>query len=174
MKGLAPLMSSARTGGKEQDCWQTPETVLELVRYVAPITLDPCTSPGNPTGAQRFFTEAHDGLTRDWPAPAGWGLTFINPPYSKMDAWAPRIAEMAGVRRETIALLPARTDTKWWHTLIASRPHRVCFWKGRIKFNRPDGTPGQAAPFPSALLYWGADDATFARVFSERGWVTKA
>ena len=92
---------------------------------------------------------------------------FINPPYSQMKAWAECIAARAGVRREMIVLLPARTDTGWWHTLVAARPHAICFWTGRITFNRPDGTPGQSAPFPSALLYWGCDDATFARAWQD-------
>lgn len=165
------LMSSARTGEKEQDCWQTPSDVLDLVRAVAPIELDPCTSADNPTGAKHILTETENGLTSDW---LGSGLVFINPPYSQMKDWAARITRKAGVWREYVVLLPARTDTRWWHTLVEARPSRVCFWRGRIQFNRPDGTPGQSAPFPSAVLYWGADDQTFTRVFSNRGWVVRS
>lgn len=152
------------------DDWQTPEELLALVREVAPIELDPCTSLSNPTGARYALTEEQDGLDAWWP---GTGLVFCNPPYSQMRLWAGRIARSAGVKREIIALVPARTDTGWWHTLAQARPHAVCFWRGRIKFNRPDGTPGQSAPFPSALLYFGCDVATFARVFSSKGWIVK-
>lgn len=176
MKGQATLMASARTGEREQDHWCTPAAVLDLVRKVAPIDCDPCTNSANPTGAKHALGPEFgtDGLTAHWP---GFGLVYINAPYSQMAAWASRLAaqvERTGLRREYVALLPARTDTGWWHTLIRTRPHRVCFWKGRIKFLRPDGTPGQSAPFPSALLYWGADDLTFTRVFCERGWITRS
>lgn len=164
-------MSSARTGTKEQDAWQTPEEVLALVREVAPIDLDPCTSEDNPTGAKHFITEAQNGLQGFWP---GAGLVYVNAPYSRMRDWAERVGQASGPRREIIALVPARTDTRWWHRLVTYRPHAICFWQGRIKFNRPGGGPSQSAPFPSALLYWGCDDATFARVFSKRGWVVRS
>jgi phage N-6-adenine-methyltransferase len=175
VKGQAALMSSARTGENEQDCWQTPEEVLELVREVAPINLDPCTTRDNPTRAQLIWTDNKfdDALNNWWP---GEGLVYINPPYSQMAAWAKKLAyevKRSGMRREYIALLPARTDTRWWHELVEARPARVCFWKGRLKFNRPDGTPGQSAPFPSALLYYGADDQKFAQVFGPKGWVVR-
>lgn len=178
MKGQVALMSSARTGENEQDCWQTPEMLLELVREVAPIALDPCGAPGNPTQAQHVLhpdrlPPDNDGLTAYW---GHEGLVFLNPPYSQMAAWATRLAVetcRTSVRREYIALVPARTDTRWWHELVAARPARVCFWRGRLRFNKPSGEPGQAAPFPSAVLYYGPDDATFARVFGPKGWVVK-
>jgi phage N-6-adenine-methyltransferase len=172
----AALFSSARTGVKEQDNWQTPAEVLDLVRsFLKTIDLDPCTSPDNPTGAAHYLTEFENGLAPGaWP---GFGPVFINPPYSDMPQWAVKIADevaRTGLKREYIVLVPARTDTRWWHTLMAARPARVLFWKGRIKFNRPDGTPGMSAPFPSALLYFGADDLTFTRTFCDLGWIARS
>lgn len=170
------MMSSARTG-KGADDWCTPSEVLGLVRtfFRGSIGLDPCTNASNPTGAKHFLTgETYCGLAADW---LGFGPVYANPPYSQMAAWADKLArevKRTGLKREYIALLPARTDTKWWHVLMATRPARICFWKGRLKFNRPDGTPGQSAPFPSALVYWGADDLTFTRVFCERGWIARS
>lgn len=175
-------MSSARTGEREQDCWQTPENVLDLVRQVAPIDFDPWSCDGNPVAARVYRTpdcdysqcHGYPEIPVEWP---GRGLVFANPPYSRMAECSAELAEQVtrtGVRREYIALLPARTDTRWWHTLVATRPHRVCFWKGRVKFNRPDGTPGQSAPFPSALLYWGCDPVAFVRAFCKHGWIVSS
>jgi len=66
-RNLAPLMSSARTG-RGTDGWCTPPEVLERVRRVGPIALDPCTDASNPTGALKYIT--HDsyggGLAREW------------------------------------------------------------------------------------------------------------
>ncbi len=174
MRGQAALMSSARTGDSEADCWQTPEDVLELVREVGVIDLDPCTVMDNPTFANYPLTPEDDGLSAYWP---GFGLVYINFPYSQASAWAKKIVhevERTGMKREYIVLAPARTDTRWWHELVAARPSRVCFWRGRLKFNKPTGEPGQSAPFPSALLYYGSDDATFARVFGPKGWIVRA
>lgn len=44
-------------------------------------------------------------------------------------------------------LLPARTDTKWFHEYIYNK-HEIRFIKGRLKFN--DGK--SPAPFPSMLV----------------------
>ncbi len=181
MKGLAPLMSSARTGDWGADCWQTPDEVLDLVRSVGPIDLDPCTVAANPTRASFILTGtgANGERTSGGLNPIGWpgyGLVYVNAPYSEMKQWAERLAfevKRTGIKREYIALVPARTDTRWWQTLTDAKPARVCFWRGRIKFKHPDGTPGQSAPFPSAVFYYGADDQTFTRVFSSKGWIVK-
>lgn len=52
-----------------------------------------------------------------------------------------------------IALVPARTDTRWWHADIAGRAD-VWLLRGRLAF----GDGSQAAPFPSAVVAWGADE----------------
>lgn len=59
--------------------WITPPIYVEPVKDYAPIGLDPCTEPHNPTGAESFYTEEDDGLIQDW---SGHGLTYVNPPYS--------------------------------------------------------------------------------------------
>ena len=64
--------------GKDND-WFTPEYILKEIRAFMPITLDPCTSKDNPTGAFQFYTEKDNGLTLPW---ALSGLNFVNPPYS--------------------------------------------------------------------------------------------
>ena len=45
-----------------------------------------------------------------------------------------------------ICLVPARTDTKWWHESVIH--HEIRFIKGRLKF----GNAKTSAPFPSALI----------------------
>ena len=57
----------------------------------------------------------------------------------------------AGVK--VIALVPARTGTNWWHRAIAGggKPE---FLRGRLRFIGKDGTPGAAAPFDSALIWF--------------------
>ena len=61
-------------------------------------------------------------------------------------------------------LIPARTDTVWWHTAL-SVCSCVCFIKGRLRFQ---GAPS-SAPFPSALLYWGNDVPGFSDHFKSIG-----
>lgn len=51
-------------------------------------------------------------------------------------------------------LVPARVDTKWWHSYCAKA--EVRFIKGRLKFARTGDTEDDpvpaAAPFPSAIV----------------------
>ena len=89
------------------------------------------------------------------------GVVFVNPPYGRhLPAWIAKArAEVEhGNARVVIALIPARTDTSYWHQ------HRtqadVYFLKGRLRF----GDNSQSAPFPSALAIWGADAATLAKL----------
>lgn len=167
---LAPLMSRAATGGK--DDWQTPDEVLELVRRVAPIGIDPCGAPGNPVRAKVCYwggPDDIDGLGLDWGRLAREGLVYVNPPFSQAKKWAEKaIAEGVIGGTEIILLLPARTDTKVFEALRKSAD-AVCFWHGRMKFK---GAP-TSAPFPSALFYFGERAKVFERVFSPRGWVVR-
>lgn len=48
-------------------------------------------------------------------------------------------------------LIPARTDTRWWHEYIDKNPDaHVYFIKGRLKF----GDGKNPAPFPSAIVVY--------------------
>ncbi len=173
------LMSSANPN------WQTPPGFLDVVRRMGPIGLDPCTTPDNPVGAGSFYhalptdckvcaeiPPAGDGLALSWVSPVGhsWpapkGLVFCNPPYGRgLGAWSAKMRDEAKRGAEIIGLLPARTDTKWWQDVTSA--DAVCFWRGRLKFV---GAP-HAAPFPSAVPYWGPRAVEFRRIFSEFGWV---
>lgn len=159
------LMSSARTASGRDD-WQTPPHVLDLVRQVAPIALDPCTDECNPTGAASFvYRPDGDGLAFSWiDSDLDPGLVYVNPPYSKIRTWLGKCAEEGRLGVEIIALVPARTDTRAWHD-SASRADAICFWRGRLTF--VGATAG--APFPSALLYWGERSKRFHDVFRAHG-----
>ena len=175
------LTSSARTASGRDD-WQTPPHVLELVRSVAPIALDPCTSESNPTGARtHVWWPNGDGLAFDWASTGG--LVYVNPPYSQIRKWLAKCAAESTRGAEIIALVPARTDTRAWHESVTTAD-AICFWRGRLQFiDAATGKPAQvwsaakqrfvdaAAPFPSALVYWGWSSERFARVFEGRGMV---
>lgn len=156
---LAPLLSSDRTD------WETPTVVLDLVRRVAPIALDPCTTDKNPTGAKRYYTPAGNGLQQHWVALDG--LIYVNPPYGReIGKWTLACAGAGANGNELIALLPSRTDTKWWR-LSVERADSLCFWSGRLTFA---GAP-DPAPFPSVLAYWGERRKRFDTVFRPHGWI---
>lgn len=84
-----------------------------------------------------------DALIDDWPD--NW---FCNPPYNEIKIW---IEKMHG---NGIALLPARTDTKWFHDHVMIRAAEIRFIKGRLKF----GGAKNSAPFPSMLVIFKTGD----------------
>jgi hypothetical protein len=167
--------------------WQTPDEVLERVRRVEPIALDPCTTADNPCRAKAICVppgEAGkyasvevgcemvvDGLASPWSrmASRAGGLIYCNPPYGRdIWRWLEKCVEAGWEdEAEVIALVPARTDTSWWQRYCSppEPAYAVCFWAGRLTFK---GAPAPA-PFPSALVYWGPRRFRFAEAFASAG-----
>lgn len=145
--------------------WNTPFDVLELVRKVAPIGLDPCSNENSVVYAKTTFDVTTDGLSKSW---AGHGLVYVNPPYGGKESqtWAQKIEGEAWYGVEIVALFPSRTDTKWFHRLVKASDAR-CLWRSRLKFL---GAPS-SAPFPSVLFYFGPNAERFRAVFEPRGYV---
>lgn len=165
-------MDAALLSSKDMT-WQTPENVLDLVRLLAPIGLDPCTVASNPTGAQAIatFELGVDGLQTGW---TGYGLVFCNPPYGRaLGAWVDKCRREGLAGAEIVLLVPARPDTKWFQGIApvatSEDPNRraasVLFWRGRLRFKGAK----DAAPFPSALFYGGPRHECFREVFAGRG-----
>ncbi len=145
-----PATSSVHGG------WTTPPEILDkLYRVVgSPFSLDPCSPTADrrraPVKARIHYTMEDDGLLQEW-----HGSVFCNPPYGRqISVWTAkcRASVESGAADLVIALLPARSDTSWWHRDVAGRAD-VYLLKGRLSF----GVGGQAAPFASALSVWGAD-----------------
>lgn len=147
--------------------WNTPEDILDLVRAVGPIGLDPCSNDRSTVNAGLAWDKGHDGLKRPW---SGRGLVFVNPPYGKeIGGWMAKCCEEAAHGIEIVALVPARTDARWFQD-YGFTAQRICFWRGRICFVGG----ASSAPFPSAVLYWGANAPRFSMVFGSRGTILAA
>lgn len=147
-KRLAPLMSSRRKD------WNTPQIIIDILKPLGPIALDPCSNASSIVPAYLSWSLESDGdsLMRPWCGIEGdEGLVYVNPPYGRvLPRWIEKCRIEAAEGREIVALVPSRTDTRWfdnaWLTSDA-----VAFFRGRLKFL---GAP-HPAPFPSALIYWG-------------------
>jgi phage N-6-adenine-methyltransferase len=138
--------------------WATPPALLErLYAVFGRFDLDPCSPTDDPrrapVRARMYFTPADDGLALAW-----HGRVFVNPPYGReLKAWVRKAHGEAKERRASVVavLLPARTDTAWWHEHVAGHAD-VFLLRGRLAF----GDGEQSAPFPSALAVWGAEAET--------------
>lgn len=125
--------------------WATPEALFQELDDVFHFDLDACASPANAKCAH-YFTKDDDALRQPWR-----GTVWMNPPYGREIGAFMRKAHEESMRGATVVcLVPARTDTAWWHR-YARRGH-IIFLRGRLKF----GNASSCAPFPSAIvIFWG-------------------
>lgn len=130
--------------------WETPKYVFDVLKEKYNIVLDTCATEEN-TKCTVYYDKKADGLKQNWSVVKEFGKDascWMNPPYGRSIAgWVKKAHEETfnGVR--TIALLPARTDTRWFHEYIIGR-YEVSFWRGRIKF----ANAKTSAPFPSMIV----------------------
>jgi len=122
--------------------WSTPQDFYDKQHAIHNFTLDPCCTHENAKCANHY-TQAEDGLKQDWSQDRVW----MNPPYGReIGIWMRKAYEESLRGALVVCLVPARTDTAWWHDYAAKSD--VTFIRGRLKF----GDGKNSAPFPSALV----------------------
>lgn len=175
-------LNAAMMQSERQD-WCTPAIVFEALAPLGPIALDPCGSDAaNVPAAVIWVRELSDGLAESWRLDddgrgralglrsglraAESGLIYVNCPYGPaVKHWMAKCAaEHFEHNLEVVALVAARTDTRWFQSALSTAA-AVCFWRGRLTF---EGAPS-TAPFPSALLYWGNRPSVFTRCLAPFG-----
>lgn len=122
--------------------WETPASVFGPLDAEFKFTLDVCASVHN-AKCDRFFSEKDDGLAQSWSQDTCW----MNPPYGRaIKLWMRKALNESRRGATVVALVPARTDTEWWHE--CSMQGQVRFLRGRIRFVGAK----YSAPFPSAIV----------------------
>ena len=121
------------------DEWETPQGFFDKLNTEFGFTLDVCATPKN-TKCVRYFSKADDGLRLSWADERCW----MNPPYGReIGKWMKKAKDSGAL---VVCLVPARTDTAWWHDYVIKG--EVRFIRGRLKF----GGQKNSAPFPSAVV----------------------
>ena len=123
--------------------WRTPADFFDRLHAEFGFTLDAAASADNALCVS-YFTQDDDALRQDWT-----GSVWCNPPYGRtLGRWlakARRSAE-SGSADVVVVLVPARTDTAWWHEHVM-RADEVRLVAGRLRFSL-----GDQAPFPCAVV----------------------
>jgi site-specific DNA-methyltransferase (adenine-specific) len=138
--------------------WSTPSDFFAKVEAeFGPFDLDPCATAEN-AKARMWYDADDDGLSQSWvtvPAHTSGGdcLTrsiWLNPVYGReISKWILKAVYAFEIGVPLIVmLLPARTDTRWWHDYVIPYASEIRFIRGRLKF----GGSKNSAPFPSALV----------------------
>ncbi len=124
---LSPVVFSSKS-----DHWFTPPDFYAALDREFVFTFDPCP-----------LMSDESGLLTAWS-----GRVFCNPPYSKIPEFIKRALWHlhTGVVEIAVFLIPARTDTAWFHDFIYGKAE-VRFVRGRLRF----GGKG-SAPFPSMVV----------------------
>lgn len=124
------------------DNWATPQDFFnQCEKQFGKFDIDVCANKEN-AKCEKYYDEEINGLNQVWK-----GKCWMNPPYGReISKWMKKAYESAGNGTIVVCLVPARTDTKWWHDYAQNGI--VTFIKGRLKF----GNSKNSAPFPSALI----------------------
>lgn len=129
--------------------WTTQRELFDWLNLRFGFTLDPCCQPGSALCA-KFYTPEDDGLSQSWRGER----VFMNPPYGReIGQWVAKAYNEARKGALVVGLVPARTDTAWWHNYVIGKAS-ILYLSGRLKF----GNAKQSAPFPSAILVWWGGD----------------
>lgn len=132
------VMFSSKT-----DMWETPQDLFDELDKEFHFTLDVCAIQEN-AKCKNFYSPDQDGLTQPWT-----GICWCNPPYGRqIGSWVRRAWISSASGNIVVMLLPARTDTRWFHDYIYKKSRvEVRFLRGRLKF----GGCKNSAPFPSMV-----------------------
>ena len=138
MSNIKALFSSSNTE------WSTPQDFFDKLNEEFHFTLDPC-AQHHTAKCSKYYTREDDGLAQDW----GGETVFCNPPYGRDIAkWVEKCREESRKpNTKVVMLIPARTDTRWFHQHIYNKAE-IRFIKGRLKF----GQSNCSAPFPSMVV----------------------
>ena len=129
----------------KNEVWETPQGLFDALDSEFHFTLDPCALRSN-AKCEKFYTPDDDGLAQDW----GGEIAYVNPPYGrKIAEWVRKCSiESKKPNTTVVALLPSRTDTRYFHDYIYRKVKEVRFIRGRLKF----GGSQHGAPFPSMIV----------------------
>jgi phage N-6-adenine-methyltransferase len=144
-----------------KDDWATPQDLFATLHVEFQFEWDAAANVSNAKcGGYAYFGPDHrvpdyqDALKVDWYHHTRRRF-WLNPPYSRCREFVAKAAAEAKRGALVVALVPARTDTRWFHDYVwdgvrhQARPGvEVRFLRGRLKF----GDAKNSAPFPSMLV----------------------
>lgn len=116
----------------DKDDWETPQSLFDDLDKKYHFTTDLAARKDN-SKCPQFIDPSENSLTVDWTKYKG--NLFLNPPYGRdLRKWVQKAYESSLNRNGQIVLLiPARTDTSYWHDFIFNKAH-IIFMRGRVKF----------------------------------------
>ena len=126
--------------------WETPSVFFDNLNKEFNFDIDVCAS-SDTTKCENYFSLEDDAFLHDWT-----GVCYMNPPYGRdIQRWVKKAAYSAEQGATVVCLLPARTDTRWWHNYVPLAAE-LRLIKGRLRFKRNGCNTNIPAPFPSVII----------------------
>ena len=132
-------------------CWCTPQDLFDKLNAEFDFVLD-AAATDKTAKCELYYTPETDGLSQSWDR---GGAAFCNPPYGReIGKWVKKAFEEArGGGYPVVLLIPARTDTAYFHDYIYGKAE-IRFIRGRLRFTDADGNVDGPAPFPSMVVIY--------------------
>lgn len=123
--------------------WETPKRFFDALDAEFGFVLDAAATFEN-TKCDLYWSPTKNALNRDWR-----GSVWCNPPYGPgIGKWVTKgFYEAQAHNGPVVMLIPARTDTRWWHEYVM-RADEIRLIRGRMRF----GGSTINAPFPSCIV----------------------
>ena len=133
----------------KSDEWYTPEDFYKKLNKEFNFTLDPCATKDS-AKCKKYYTKNDNGLIKSWQGET----VFCNPPYGRaIKDWVKKCYEESKKpNTKVVMLIPARTDTSYFHDYIYKIANEIRFVRGRLKFTNPMVDGNNSAPFPSMVV----------------------
>ena len=126
------------------DLWETHQGFFDRLNREFNFSTDVCATDDNHK-CQKYYTKETNGLQQEWA-----GVCWMNPPYGReIGKWIEKAYKSNAV---VVCLVPARTDTRWWHE-FCMKSKEIRLVQGRLKF----GGSKNSAPFPSAVVIFDSN-----------------
>ena len=146
--------------------WCTPQDFFDKLNAEFHFTLDVAATEKS-SKCPKYYTPETDGLSQSWIVDSG--AVFCNPPFGKqIGEWVRKAYEESQRGTKIVLLIPARTDTKYFHDYIYGKAE-IRFIRGRLKFTDEDGNAKCSAPFPSMLVIYRGVPLRVGRKVSQKG-----
>jgi len=157
----------------KSDGWRTPREFFTALDREFLFVVDAAAKRSNAL-CDTWFGPGHpiltyrNALTVDWWREVGpsWRAVWCNPPYSACREFVAKAAKERLQGVTSVLLVPARTDTQWWHAHVWDRGAgryrpgvKARYVQGRLMFLKANGKPTldrhgrpTRAPFPSVVI----------------------
>jgi hypothetical protein len=140
------------------DEWYTPKHVFDAMDVWFDLDVSAPIEGPRYVPCSGFISD--NSLQRSWD-----GFVWMNPPFGGRNGLVPWLDKFFA-HGDGVALTPDRTSAPWWQD-AATRAAMLLLTRGKIKFERPDGTTGNS-PGAGVTLFAAGERGARALIAAQK------